>query len=77
MFNYVNQSIQRIAIMNLDPSTYDNIADALAAGVDIDSIPECRQSIINDMDDAEAEMEKPLQTVIRRDPNFPIEAIPF
>jgi hypothetical protein len=54
---------------------YDDIADALAAGVDVDSIPECRQSIIRDMDD---EVKPYVQTFFPIDPNAPpIEEIDF
>ncbi|WP_373546502.1 hypothetical protein [Chamaesiphon sp.] len=54
---------------------YDSISDALAGGVDIDDIPECRQSIIEDMDD---EVKPYVQTRFPIDPNNPpIEGIIF
>jgi hypothetical protein len=53
---------------------YDTIEDALAAGVDIDDIPECRQSMIEDMDD---EVKPYVQTIFPIDPDNPPQKIPF
>jgi hypothetical protein len=61
--------------MNSHDPDYDNIADALAAGVDIDDIPECRQSMIEDLND---KVKPHVQTFFPIDPNAPpIETIAF
>jgi hypothetical protein len=60
---------------DFDPlDEYDSISDALAAGVDIDDIPQCRQSIIKDMDDR---VKPYVQMSFPIDPNNPPQKIPI